>query len=201
MMDPKASVMTYLAENLPPDHRTHGQVPSGQQTGTGIPSNGQIHQFQGQPTNKPQPIPQPNGPSTQRPPQPMHTPPLQSGQISNMQPYFASDLSRPSTPGMQPNSIPQPQNAAPSASLPPSAQFSNLGLDHSQSPPDSTTLQPTHQASLTDTASRLSGNVGFNLPVDGPRKRPSPHSAPRVYHRLVLNYKELEYTFFSVKLG
>ena len=200
-MDPKASVMTYLAENLPSDHRHQGQAPSDQHSGINVPLNSQTQQGQSQSSYNLQPIPQPNGASTQLMPQQIHTPPQQNGQWSTVQPYVAANLSRPSTPSMQQNIAHQTQNSVPSGLSQASTQSSIHGLSYPETVHQSLAAQLPSQAPLNNDVAQSQANMGINpLPL-GARKKSSPRSVNRLYHHFVLNYEEMCIDFFSAKSG
>lgn len=204
MLDPKSSVMNYIADNIPSEHPSHQQG-----------SNGRVHQAG--PTSGQQPnVQDPNGlqqnqiPShnTQnqaqdgfmhshlphRPsqvnsqsssPRPGYAQPVQSSQLPIAAPYVASNLGH-SHHGMDGSAGAQSQ-------FPSSQSVSNLSL--AQEP----TTQPGQYSSIQNGGQSTATLLGQGPPEPGARRKNSPQSAPRLYHRMVLQYEIIKKAFFAAK--
>lgn len=206
MLDPKSSVMTYIADNIPPDHLSHqqgsngrpqnGPVNNSQQPNIQGPNPLQQNQILSQnPQNQSQdgfmrpPLPsrpsQSNSPSSS--PRPGYARPAQSSQMPMDTPYIASNISQAS----------QGQNGYPGvqSQIPGSQSMSNLSMaQESMSQEGPQSKYPSIQNS-----SPSIGTIGQGPPQPGARQRNSPQSAPRLYHRMVLEYEITKQAFFAAK--
>lgn len=200
MLDPKSSVMTYIADNIPPDHLSHQQGSNGRLHNG--PMNGQQPNVQDpnqlqqnynltqNPQNQSQdglmrpPLPtrpsQSNSPSLS--PRPGYAQPTQSSQMPMNTPYIASNISQSNQElsgyaGAQ-SQLPGPQ----SMSNPSMAQQGPLSQ------------YPSIQNSSSSTTPLTQGP-----PQPGARRRNSPQSAPRLYHRMLLEFEITKKAFFLAK--
>lgn len=206
MLDPKSSVMTYIADNIPPDHLSHqqgsnGRPPNGpmnnsQQPNLQDPNRLQQNQILSQnPQNQSQdglmrpPLPtrpsQSNTPSSS--PRPGYAGPVQNSHMPTNAPYIASNISQAS----------QGQNGYSGAQsqIPDSQSMSNSSMAQesmSQEGPQS------NYSSIQDSHPSI-GTIGQGPPQPGARRRNSPQSAPRLYHRMVLEYEITKQAFFAAK--
>ncbi|CAD6578741.1 MAG: hypothetical protein ASARMPRED_008825 [Alectoria sarmentosa] len=208
MLDPKNSVMTYIADNIPPEHlsQQHQQGSSGRlQHG---PTNGQQQQQQdpsrpqqNQPLSQPPqnqshqdgfmrpPLPtrpsQSNSPSSS--PRPGYAQPVRSSQMSLNTPYVASKVSQ-ANQGLNGYAGAQSQG-------PGSQSMSNSSLAQ-----ESVSQQgPQSQYSSVQNGGPSAAVVGQGPPQPGARRRNSPQSAPRLYHRMMLEFEITKKTFFLAK--
>ena len=206
MLDPKSSVMTYIADNIPPEHLSHQQGSNGrlqngpmnnsQQPKISDPNRLQQNQVLSQ---NPQvqlqdglmrpPLPtrpsQSNSPSSS--PRPGYARPTQSSQIPMDTPYIASNISQAN----------QGQNGYPGAQsqIPSSHSMSEISMTQepiSQAGPQS-------QYSSIQNSSPPAAIIGQGPPQPGARRRNSPQSAPRLYHRMVLEYEITKQAFLAAK--
>lgn len=205
MLDPKSSVMTYIADNIPPDHLSHQQGSNGrpqngpinnQQPNLQDPNRFQQNQTLGQnPQNQSQdglmrpPLPnrlsQSNSPSSS--PRPGYAQPAQSSQMPMNTPYIASNISQASQ-GLSGYVGAQSQ-------LPGSQSMTSLPMAQ-----DSMSQQgPQSQYSSIQNGSPSTATMGQGPPQPGARRRNSPQSAPRLYHRMVLEYEITKQAFFAAK--
>ena len=198
--------MTYIADNIPPDHLSHqqgsngrpqnGPVNNSQQPNIQGPNPLQQNQILSQnPQNQSQdgfmrpPLPsrpsQSNSPSSS--PRPGYARPAQSSQMPMDTPYIASNISQAS----------QGQNGYPGvqSQIPGSQSMSNLSMaQESMSQEGPQSKYPSIQNS-----SPSIGTIGQGPPQPGARQRNSPQSAPRLYHRMVLEYEITKQAFFAAK--
>lgn len=190
ILDPKSSVMTYIADNIPQTHQQGepGQGSSnesyinGQQTDTHDPNRiqqnlGQSHaNLSSSSFGHSQDLYQPNPAISQSSfPQPTYAQQAQNPQVPLGQAYIASNLSQPAhKPADNPivQSIPRPD--------PPQWQvgLQNLMHDH---------LGHNNAQSVN---SLLSGP-----PPAGARRVTSPQSAQRQYHRMILDFDRAKNVF------
>lgn len=205
MLDPKSSVLTYIADNIPPEHMSHqqgsnGRLQSGamnsQQPNVQDPNRFQQNQNLGQtPQNQSQdnlmrpPLPtrpsQSNSPSSS--PRPGYAQPVQSSQMPMNTPYIASNM-------VQPN---QGLNgyAGAQSQLPGSESTSNLSMaQESMSQQD-----PQGRFSSIQNSSPSTAIMGQGPPQPGARRRNSPQSAPRLYHRMMLDFEITKKAFFTAR--
>lgn len=203
MLDPKNSVMTYIADNIPPEHLSqhqqgsngrmqHGPMNGQQQDPSRLQQNQLLSQ---NPQNQSQdgfmrpPLPnrpsQSNSPSSS--PRPGYAQPVQSSQMPLTAPYVASNVSQ-ANQGLNGYAGAQSQG-------PGSQPMSNLSLAQesvSQHGPQS-------QFSPVQNGGPSAAVVGQGPPQPGARRRNSPQSAPRLYHRMMLEFEIMKTTFFLAK--
>ena len=178
MMDPKSSVMTYIADNIPPD-RIAPQQGSAQTN----PLNGQPAQdptgFQ-QNLGQNQPNQAISALSQSSSAQPTYGRPAQSPPLLFGQAYITSNLNQPtSTVSSSSNSQTVPRPETPQWRI-----------------QDTQLAQPQAQ-SLSSQSNVLSmGALGQGPPPAGTRRRSSSQSAPRQYHRMVLDFKSKKNSYF-----
>lgn len=205
MLDPKSSVMTYIADNIPPEHISHQQgsngrlqngALNGQQPNVQDPNRLQQNQILSQnPQNQSQDAfmrpPLPNRPSQSNSqsssPRPGYAQPVQSSQLPMNTPYIASNMSQ-ADQGL--NGYPGAQSQ-----LPGSQSMSNLSLAQ-----ESMSQQgPQGQNSAIQNGSPSTAMMGQGPPQPGARRRNSPQSAPRLYHRMALDFEITKKAFFLAK--
>ncbi|KAF6224525.1 hypothetical protein HO133_011102 [Letharia lupina] len=205
MLDPKSSVMTYIADNIPPEHISHQQgsngrlqngALNGQQPNVQDPNRLQQNQILSQnPQNQSQDAfmrpPLPNRPSQSNSqsssPRPGYAQPVQSSQMPMNTPYIASNMSQ-ADQGLSGYSGAQSQ-------LPGSQSMSNLSLAQ-----ESMSQQgPQGQYSSNQNGSPSTAMMGQGPPQPGARRRNSPQSAPRLYHRMALDFEITKKAFFLAK--
>ena len=188
MLDPKSSVMTYIADNIPAEHLSHQQGSSngrlqqhGQQPNIHDPNGVQQNQIPGQ---NPQSLSQE---SLVRPYLP-HRPSQSNSQASSPRPgyaqpvpYIASNLVQ-ANPGS--NGYPGAQNQLPSSQS--VSSFSTVHDSMSQNDPQN------HGGQTT-------AALGQGPPQPGARRRNSPQSAPSLYHRMILEFEVMKQAFFVAK--
>ena len=205
MLDPKSSVMTYIADNIPPEHMSHQQGSNGRlQNG---PMNGQQPNVQDpnqlqqnqilshNPQNQSQdglmrpPLPnrpsQSNSPSSS--PRPGYAQPVQSSQMPMNTPYIASNMSQ-ANQGLNGYSGVQTQ-------LPGLQSMSNLSMSQE----NMSQQGPQSQYSSLQNGSPSTASVGQGPPQPGARRRNSPQSAPRLYHRMMLDFEITKKSFFAAR--
>ena len=201
ILDPKSSVMTYIADNISSEHPSYH---------SGKPQNG--------PTNGLQPHLQPNNrlqqenqiqqnqsqndfmrpPLTNRPsqsnsqassPQPSYAQPMSGSQMGFNTPYIASNVSSQGNQGVN-------EYAGAQSQLPSSQSMSNLSLaqEHISQPGP----QGQYPSNQSGTPSALIVGQG-GPPQPGPRRRNPPQSAPRLYHRMMLEFEMTKKAFFLAK--
>ena len=196
MLDPKSSVMTYIADNIPPDHLSH------QQGSNARPQNGpmnnqqpnlqdpnRLQQNQSQDGLMRPPLPnrlsQSNSPSSS--PRPGYAQPAQSSQMPMSTPYIASNINQAS----------QRPNGYVGAHSQLSGSQSMTSLPMAQ---ESMSQQgPQSQYSSIQNGSPSTATMGQGPPQPGARRRNSPQSAPRLYHRMALEYEITKQAFFAAK--
>lgn len=205
MLDPKSSVMTYIADNIPPEHMPHHQGSSGrlqggpmnsQQSSLQDPNRLQQNQILSQtPQNQSQddfmrpPLPtrpsQSNSQSASL--RPGYAQPVQNPQMPTNTPYLASNVSQ-ANQGLNGYAGAQSQ-------LPGSQSMSDLSMAQetmSQQGPQSQFLSVQNGTPSTAT-------LGQGPPQPGARRRNSPQSAPRLYHRMMLEFEITKNAFFLAK--
>lgn len=206
MLDPKSSVMTYIADNIPPDHLSHQQGSNGRLQDGPMNNNQQLNlpdpnQMQQNHVLSQNPqvqlqdglmspplanrLSQSNSPASS--PQPGYARPMQSSQTPVATPYIASNISHTSQGlngylGAQ-SQIPGSQSTSNSSMAQPSV---------SQEGPQS------QYSSIQNTGASIM-TTGQGPPQPGARRRDSPQSAPRLYHRMVLDYEITKQAFFAAK--
>lgn len=205
MLDPKSSVMTYIADNIPPEHLSHqqgsnnGRLQNGQQPNVQDPNRlpqsqipGQDCQNQSQDNLMRPPLPtrpsQSNSQSSS--PRPGYAQPVQSSQMPMNTPYIASNVGAVS-PGLNAYAGAQSQ-------LPGSQSMSNLSVAQ-----ESMSQQgPQGQYSSIQNGSPSAATLGQGPPQPGMRRmrrRSLPQSAPRLYHRMMLEFEITKKAFFAAK--
>ncbi|CAF9942732.1 hypothetical protein IMSHALPRED_004607 [Imshaugia aleurites] len=205
MLDPKNSVMTYIADNIPPEHLSHQQGSNGrlqngpmnsQQSNTPDPNRLQQNQVLGQNAqNQSQddfirpPLPtrpsQSNSQSSS--PRPGYAQPVHSSQMPMNTPYIASNVSQAN---QGPNGY-----AGTQSQLPGSHSMSNIAM----APGTMSQQGPQSQYSSLQSSSPSTAKLGQGPPQPGSRRRNSPQSAPRLYHRLILEFEITKKAFFVAK--
>ena len=208
MLDPKSSVMNYIADNIPSEHLSHQQGSNGRvqqhgpangqqaniQDANGFQQNqtlGQNSQHQAQDgfmhSHLPHRPSQVNSQTSS--PRPGYAQPVQSPQLPIAAPYTASNLTH-AHQGVDGSAGAQSQ-------FPSSQSASNLSL--AQEP----TIQqgPQTQYSSIQNGGQSTATLGQGPPEPGARRKNSPQSAPRLYHRMVLQYEITKKAFFKAKLG
>ena len=205
MLDPKSSVMTYIADNIPPEHMSHQQGSNGrlqndpmngQQPNVQDPNRLQQNQILNQnPQNQSQdslmrpPLPnrpsQSNSPSLS--PRPGYAQPVQSSQMPMNTPYIASNMSH-ANQGLNGYSGAQTH-------LPGVQSMSNIPM--SQENMSQQGLQSQYSSLQNERPSIAS--VGQGPPPPGARRRNSPQSAPRLYHRMMLDFEITKKSFFAAR--
>ena len=205
ILDPKSSVMTYIADNIPPEHMSHQQGSSGRLQGG--PINGpqssvqdpnrlqqnqilsQSSQYQSQDDFMHPPLPtrpsQSNSQSAS--PRPGYAQPVQNSQMPMSTPYVASNVSQ-ANQGLNAYAGAQTQ-------LPGSQSISNPSM--AQETMSQQGLQSHFSSVQNGTPS--TATVGQGPPQPGARRRNSPQSAPRLYHRMMLEYEMTKKAFFLAK--
>ena len=205
MLDPKSSFMTYIADNIPPDHLSHQQGSNGRLHNG--PTNGQQPNVQDPNqlqqnynlTQNPQsqsqdglmrpPLPnrpsQSNSPSSS--PRPGYAQPAQSSQMPMNTPYIASNISQ-SNQELSGYAGAQTQFPGLQSTSNPSMAQETMSQQGSQS------QYPSIQNSSSSTAPLTQGP-----PQPGARRRNSPQSAPRLYHRMLLEFEVTKKAFFLAK--
>ena len=198
-MDPKGSVMTYLADNLPPDHRPQTQLPANQQAGSSFAPQNQAQQNQNQQPYSSVSHSQPNGtvvPSQTTQSAPPNSVQSQHTLVQGMQPCLASNLSRPTTPSMQQLGEHQPMGSTP---VNPLQVGPTASMDHTDLSQQNTESQVPAQDPIIKPDQQPLRGLGLNSPPTGPRKRIPLQSAQRVYHRLILSFEGYKNAFFLAK--
>ena len=198
--------MTYIADNIPPEHLSHQQGSNGrpqngllnnsQQPNVQDPNRLQQNQNLSQnPLNQSQdgfmrpPLPtrpsQSNSPSSS--PRPGYAGPVQSSHLPANTPYIASNISQAS----------QGQNGYPGAQsqIPGLQSMSNSSIAQESISQEG----PQSKYSSIQNASPSIGTMGQGPPQPGSRRRNSPQSAPRLYHRMMLEYEITKQAFFAAK--
>lgn len=210
MSDPKSSVLTYIAENLPPDHRQQGTTPSHQtQSGTSyaphngnsaayVPSSHPENQYQqGQPSSISQSFIQPNAtvaPSSS----PSIDAQLAQGMHSPlMRPQVVSNPSRQATPELQQTGAQQPQEFVQTSFSRPLVQQEGTGMVQQSTYQQDPRSRPSEVTSQNHGNKFSSGHSMLSPPPAGPRKRSSPQSAQRLYHRIFLDFETSKIAFFA----
>ena len=192
MLDPKSSVMTYIADNMPAEHLSH------QQGGNSGLQHGSVHDPNGQQENQlpsqhsqgqsqggfvrpylPHRPSQSNSQSSS--PLPGYAQPVQSTQLPVNSPYIASNLSQ-ANPGSNGYTAAQSQ-------LPSSQSLSNVSM----------VQDPLSQKDSQNHDSQTTAALGQGPPQPGARRRNSPQSAPRLYHRMILEFDIMKQAFFLAK--
>jgi hypothetical protein len=181
MMDPKSSVMTYIADNIPPDRITHQQ------------GSAQTDSLNGQPGQNPngfqQNIVQNQSNQalaalSQTPsPRPTHGRPVQSLPLPAGQPYFSSNLDQPN----------QPMSSSPfnsNTQTAPRPETPQWRIQESQQ------AQPQTQNLSGQSNVIKMGALGEVPPPGERRAKSSPQSAARQYHRMVLDFNSKKSYFF-----
>lgn len=181
MMDPKSSVMTYIADNIPPDRIAHQQ------------GNAQTNSLHGQSTQDPSGFQQNIGQnqsnqaiaalSQTSSPQPTYGRPVQSPPLLAGQPYVASNLDQPN----QPTSSRPFSSKTQTAPRPETPQWR---LQESQ------LAQPQAQNLSSQSNVIDMGALGQVPPPSDKRRKSSPQSAPRQYHRMILEFHAKMSSFF-----
>ena len=205
MLDPKSSVLTYIADNIPPEHMSHQQGNNGrlqggplnsQQSSTQDPNRLEQNQILSQnPQNHSQddfmrpPLParpsQSNSQSSS--PRPGYAQPVQNSQMPLNTPYVASNVSQ-ANHGLNGYAGAQSQ-------LPGSHSMSDLSIAQ-----ESLSQQgPQSQFPSIQNGTPSTTTLGKGPPEPGARRRNSPQSAPRLYHRMMLEFEITKKAFFLAK--
>lgn len=195
--------MNYIADNIPSEHPSHQQGSNGrvQQHGPGnsqqpnvqdangfqqnqiLSQNGQNQAQDGfMHSHLPHRPSQVNSQSSS--PRPGYAQPVQSSQLPLTAPYIASNLGH-THHGMDGSAGAQSQ-------FPSSQSVSNLSL--AQEP----TTQQDRYSTIQD-GGKSTATTGQGPPEPGARRKNSPQSAPRLYHRMVLQYEITKKAFFAAK--
>ncbi len=197
ILDPKGSVMTYIADNIPSDHLSHPQGSNGtlqhaslnsQQSNLQDPNLLQQNQIVSQnPQNQSQDgFMRPHSPhrpgqmnSQSSSPRPGYAQPVQNTQLPATIPYIASNLSQ----GLDGYAGAQGQ------------------LPGSQSSPNVSMAQGSMTHQDLQSHSSQAPILEQGPPQPGARRRNSPQSTPRLYHRMVLEFEATKTAFFTAKSG
>ena len=201
MLDPKSSVINYIADNIPSEHSSHQQGSTGRlqhgpangqqpsvQAANGLPQSqilGHNTQDQAQDGFMHSHLPhRPSQVNSQSSPRPSYEQPVQSTQMPVNAPYIASNLghAHQGKDGSQ-------------SQFPSSQSVSNLSL--AQEP----TSQPGPQGqySSVQNGGQSTTTLRQGPPEPGVRRKNSPQSAPRLYHRMMLEYEMTKKAFFAAK--
>ena len=190
ILDPKSSVMTYIADNIPQAHQqgepghgsSHESYITGQQADTHDPNR--IHQNLGQSHanlssssfGHSQDSYQPNSAISQSSfPQPTYAQQAQYPQVPLGQAYIASNLSQP---------VPKPANNPIVQSIPrPDPPQWQVGGQNSMQDPVGHNNAQSVNSSIT------------GPPPAGARRVTSPQSAQRQYHRMILDFERAKNVF------
>lgn len=212
MSDPKSSVLTYIAENLPPDHRQQGTTPSHhtQSSAAYVPPNGNSAAYvpsshpenqyqQGQPSSISQSFIQPNAavllslsPSINAQlAQGMHSP--------LMHPQVVSNPSRQATPELLQPGAQQPQELVQTSFSRPLVQQEGTGMVQQSMYQQDPRSRPSEMTSQNHCNEVSSGHSMLSPPPAGPRKKSSPQSAQRLYHRIILDFETSKIAFFAAR--
>lgn len=168
MMDPKSSVMTYIADNIPPE-RIAPQQGSAQN-----PNGFQQNLGQNQPNQAISALSQSSSP------QPTYGRPAQSPPLLFGQAYIASNLNQPTSAissSSNTQTVPRPEK--------PQWRIQDTQL-----------AQPQAQSLFSQSNVLSMGALGQGPPPAGTRRRSSPQSAPRQYHRMFLGFKSKKHSYF-----
>jgi len=217
-MDPKATVMTYIADNIPQDqlsqqqgHFGNGKIPmnsmNSENGGLQAPTQAPPSQPGNQSHNnsmRPQPPPQQQNrmnSASQSPPQQTDAQPAQSLQVSSGIPYLASNLTNSD---MSNSTVQLPNGSQGQMSANP--PFANP-MAH-QASPNLGQFYPSHQNIPLQThdqfeniQSDAQGRESFGQKASLANTRPtdSAESARKSYHRLFLDWERTKLLFFNAK--
>ena len=197
ILDPKSSVMTYIADNIPQAHQqgepghgsSHHDSIAGQQADIYDPNRvqqnlGQSHaNLSSSSFGHSQDSYQPN-PAVSQSTSPQHTyaQQAQNSQMSSSQAYLASNLNQPaSKPANNPivQSVPRPD--------PPQWQVGGQN-------PLSQQATPVQDLMAHNNAQNVN-SLPIGPPPAGARRATSPQSAQRQYHRMVLDFERAKNVF------
>ena len=194
MNDPKSSVMSYLAENMaaqhlqqqiqqqnhgssgpPPTSSSYGQQYSNQGS-NGLSSQFQSHSNASQTSLAQSQTAQNEAVFQSSSPQNSNLLLVQNAQIPPIMPYIASNIA---------------SNGGRPSEVHPGAQSGIL-----QSQQQNSQMQQFSQAQGSET---LITNLGKMPPTSGMKHNTSPQSAPRLYHRMNLDFEVAKSTFFMAR--
>ena len=186
IMDPKSSVMTYIADNIPSEHlshqqESHGRLPhgglNGQQYNAQDPNRLQQNSILSQ-NSQGQVVPNLSSQLSSQFPSsgPSYAQPVQSTQLPIYAPYIASNVNQEH------------------------GRLDGYAGGQGQHPGNTSITQGSlSQQDTQNHGSQATTTVGQGPPPPGARRRNSPQSAPRLYHRLVLEYETTKKVFFAAK--
>ena len=199
IMDPKSSVMNYIAENIPSGHGV-------QQPGNAAPGFQQIHSNTARPNDFQNQHQQPTWSQGSQqagiaPHENTHVQSISGPQAFSSQPYIASNL----LPGQHELQEPSAQNTPMPSQAPleqplsqTASQYANLRISNASSNQHvPQTLYPgqDHGDSLS------SGDYSFGTPSLLPMPKKPAQSAPRIYHRMIQDYEHTRFSFHTAKTG
>lgn len=204
-MDPRSSVLGYIAENIPQERLGHqGNATAGNLQAN--PPNNQQYVGQSQSDHSQGSFVRPHSPSqviggVSQMSSPLTTY-IQSAQNTHgplSQPYVASKLSQISNGyGNAAHAMetrPEtPQQTLGQGPLSQQANTSSGKQNPSQQLPQTSAQYLSNQGS-----GQSSGTIAHGLPPVGARRTTLPHSAPRFYHRMVHDFKSTKNTYYIAK--
>jgi len=213
MLDPKSSVLNYIAENLPPDHRQQGITPNdhtqssvvyGPHDGSSaayVPSLQPEHRdHQGQPNSVSQPFIQPTGtiaPSLS--PRPVDAQSAQGMYSPLMHPQVVSNSSCHATPETQQTGVQQPQGSSQTSFSRPLVQQGGSDMNQLSTHQQDPRSQTSEVTSQNHNNGPLSGHSALSPPPAGSMKKSPPQSAQRLYHRMFLSFEASKSAFLAAK--
>ena len=198
--DPKTSVMTYIADNIPSDHLNH------QQGDIHFQRPHHISSSQGEFGRPQDGMQQVGAIAHSSPPNTFSMLPAPVSQTQFNQPYVASNLQHPGE-GSGIGSALNFSNSSLSPPLPPTGtslptvtgQLATLGFGYQTPGQQIPQMQPSPEVSQMTQDSLTENKRPLPLPSPMPRQKAPPQSAPRIYHRMVLNFEMSRNGFLAAK--
>lgn len=205
MMDPKSSVLGYIAENIPQERLSHqGNATAGNVQAN--PPNNQQYVGQGQSDHLQGSFVRPQsssevigGVSQSSSPLPTYTQPAQNLHWPLSQPYMASNLSQTSNGYGNAAHAMEARPETPQQTLGQGPLSQQANASWGKQNPSQQMSQTSAQYLSNQGSGQSSGTIAHGLPPVGARRTTLPHSAPRLYHRMVHDFKSTKNTYYIAK--